>query len=254
MYIYSIIHKINYSPHPLTPYESSNDIKNFTNPITHFETDNRIIVKFSYYNPLCGGINCDLDCTTTADGTTVIDENGNLIGAWNGREAYAACPSTLSFGTKVYVFRDREHRFFIGTFECRDRGSKIIVDKKDGVDIYILDILHNGDCRGGEWPVTSDGYRIRPDETYYGYIDLQKTPQNQTNQTWENFIPTDKSCYSNYLARLGKNPYIPEGMCPPPGWKSWCPPGYGREDGAGRLVSIDEIQPQPGVNCYTTQP
>jgi len=62
----------------------------------------------TYYNPALGGINCDHDCTTVADGSIVTDAS---YGAW------AACDASL-LGVVVMLGG-------VGRVECRDTGGMV---------------------------------------------------------------------------------------------------------------------------------
>jgi len=213
-------------------------------------------VKFSFYDPTKGGINCDRECGHTASGEEILDPYNRPIGPWwwNGYSAGVACPPEYPFGTEFYVdFPDGEEV----KLTCIDRGGSIVVQYENGTPITRLDILHFDDRRCGErycQPVTTGGYKIDDSKIYQARVKLpnptntgiQPTPGNNQN----GLGPTGRYCYSYYLARLGRNPIIDEGMCPLPGWETWCPYGQGRKDGMGQLVSIKAVPPRPGVNCY----
>ena len=102
-------------------------------------------IKFSYYWPAFGGINCRDDqsperCLFTA--------NGDRVEQWIGRGA--ACPDSLAFGTKVY---------FSGyVFECVDRGGKIV---KEGDNTYWIDVMYPWAPKGLYWGQELKGY-IQP--------------------------------------------------------------------------------------------
>ncbi|MBU5690048.1 MAG: hypothetical protein QXM68_02280 [Candidatus Aenigmatarchaeota archaeon] len=109
--------------------------------------------KLTYYNPLRGGINCDDDCTRTANGTRIIGDDGNTISEYwfDGKKGGVACPPKYPFGT-VFVIPGYDIQFV-----CIDRGGRIVVE--DGV--VILDILYDDGKRKGDngydHPKASDG-------------------------------------------------------------------------------------------------
>jgi len=74
--------------------------------------------RLSYYDPLRGGINCDQDCSVTADGTPVVQCWGWCMACPNGWE-----PKMINGRLReglVIDFGDR-----IGEWHCRDRGGAI---------------------------------------------------------------------------------------------------------------------------------
>lgn len=131
-------------------YLGSSDINNKTN--TRREEQETKVYLY-YYDPTKGGINCDYDCSTTANGTKILDARGNPISSywWNGQSAGAACPPEDPFGTLYKInFDGYEIRL-----ECIDRGSGII-EKPDG---KIIDILHYDGVPQSQYnpPVTRNG-------------------------------------------------------------------------------------------------
>ncbi len=203
-------------------------------------------VRFSYYDPTKGGINCGDDCRYTAAGVKILDVKGRLISRywWDGKKAGVACPPEYPFWTIFYV------KMPDGLIElvCIDRGGAINIDN----GVVRLDILHHDGVPEGSynWPKTKEGYEINGNKTYSAEV---KRPSEEIRSESLKHVrnnPTGRYCHSNYLEKLGRDPKIPEGMCPLEGWKSWCPYGNGKEDGMGQLVSIDIMTPQPGVNCY----
>ncbi len=217
-----------------------------------------VAVLFTYYDPTKGGKNCDWDCAYTASGERVLDNYNKPTGPWwwNGTSAGVACPPEYEFGTIFYVkFPDGTE----GKFTCIDRGGRIKTETlPNGKRVVRLDILHYDDKRCGNrycWPVTKGGHTISGSIPYEATVEIQPKVQTQKIQQHSNNKPgpTGRYCQSNYLKNLGKDPRIPEGMCPLPGWTAWCPYGHGKEDGTGILVSIAEVQPLPGVNCYKNE-
>ncbi|MFH8092675.1 MAG: hypothetical protein QXM38_01905 [Candidatus Aenigmatarchaeota archaeon] len=124
-------------------------------------------VNIVYYNPLRGGINCYPPCSTTADGTKII-EKGKLLYAWNPETAtaYAACPPEYPFGTIFVVyFPDGTE----GKFTCHDRGSAIKI--KNGC--AIIDVLHEDGIRGNV-------KKYNPPRTKNGHIIGSRNPYPAT--------------------------------------------------------------------------
>lgn len=119
-------------------------------------------VKFSYYNPSKGGINCDGECKYTASGIKILNEKNEPTGEywWNGEMGGVACPKNYPFGTIFEVhFPDNT----TGVFVCIDRGGK--VKTYDG--IVRLDVLSLRP------PRTSGGYKFLG-QTFYAQV---KYPQ-----------------------------------------------------------------------------
>ena len=110
----------------------------------------------TYYNPLRGGINCNNDCTTTANGTRIIHDGKPITDYWfDGRRGGVACPKEYSFGT-IFNIRDIE-------LVCIDRGGAI---NNDNGKIR-LDILYDDGIRtphgGFNNPKTYDGVTLAGD-------------------------------------------------------------------------------------------
>lgn len=84
-------------------------------------------VLVTWYDPALGGVNCDSDCTTYADGTLVTPDDYGQVSA--------CIPEWL--GASITIDG-------LGSFMCRDTGASIGVDYNvyyEGWVIYV-DILH----------------------------------------------------------------------------------------------------------------
>lgn len=90
----------------------------------------------TWYDPSLGGINCDDDCTRTADGSMVSEE---LYGV------AAACDRSL-LGSIVAIDG-------LGTFECRDTGSAIRPTWSPHHDRWVLyfDVMLHDDPSWNYW-------------------------------------------------------------------------------------------------------
>jgi hypothetical protein len=251
LYLCLFIHDT--SPKTNETYKNSTSIDQTISP--PYQTVN---VRFSYYDPTKGGINCDQECRHTASGEEILDIYYNPMGPWwwDGDSSGVACPPEYPFGTVFYVKLPDETN---AEFTCIDRGESIVIENENGTKITRLDILHFDNKGCGKkycWPETTRGYKINSSTIYEADVRLPdmtnaEIPSVQKKGESQNALgPTGRYCHSNYLEKLGKDPRIPEGMCPPLGWKAWCPYGQGREDGMGQLVSIESTVPQPRVNCY----
>ena len=84
-------------------------------------------VLVTWYDPALGGINCDVDCTTYADGTLVTPDDYGQVSA--------CIPEWL--GASITIDG-------LGTFACRDTGSAIVVDYNEYYRGWVIhvDILH----------------------------------------------------------------------------------------------------------------
>lgn len=84
-------------------------------------------VLVTWYDPALGGINCDADCTTYADGTIVTPDDYGQVSA--------CIPEWL--GASITIDG-------IGTFACRDTGSAIVVNYNEYYRGWVIhvDVLH----------------------------------------------------------------------------------------------------------------
>lgn len=82
----------------------------------------------TWYDPALGGINCDEDCTTFADGTLVTPDDYGRVGA--------CIPEWL--GASITIAD-------LGTFECRDTGPSIVIAYNEYYRGWVIhvDILHD---------------------------------------------------------------------------------------------------------------